>query len=149
MRKGPKKASRVKGPDLLNESRKRLRILLVEDNDINKMVIERFLAKLGYVCDHASNGRIGVDMALEKQYDLVLMDMQMPVMDGLEASKIIIEKLKKNAPFIVALTANAFKSDREKCFDAGMCYFLEKPLRKNHLIMMFDEVFGEKNEKVS
>jgi PAS domain S-box-containing protein len=109
-----------------------MRILLAEDNDINRMVLVKILKKLGYRADTASNG-IEAVKALERQhYDLVLMDIQMPEMDGFEATK-EIRKRWPNGPIVVALTAYALEGDREKCLEAGMDGYLAKPVQKGEL----------------
>jgi CheY-like chemotaxis protein len=110
-----------------------LRILLVEDNTFNQMIALRLLSKLGYQADCAVNG-LEVLKALEsKPYDVILMDVQMPEMDGLEATRRIrlIEKDSDsgNKIKIVAMTANAMKEDREKCLLIGMDDFISKPVR--------------------
>ena len=105
-----------------------LSILLAEDNPVNQRVAILMLRRLGYRADLAGNGR-EVLVALERQrYDLVLMDVQMPEMDGLQAAREINGRLGANRPRIVAMTANASTSDRENCFAAGMDDFLSKPV---------------------
>lgn len=114
-------------------------ILLVEDNKINQKVAVMTLKKLGYSCDIANDGQEAIDILRDKpvgHYSLILMDMQMPVLDGLSATVQIIKEWGEKAPIIVALTANAFKSDREKCFEAGMKEYLSKPLRKKDLMQV-------------
>ena len=87
------------------------------------------LVKLGYEADIASNGEEAITKVLSADYDLVLMDLQMPVMDGLEATKIIRSTLPKNKqPYIMAITANAMEGDRQRCLDNGMNDYLAKPL---------------------
>jgi len=109
-----------------------LRILLAEDNLINQKVALRMLAKLGLKGDVACNGH-EVLQALELQsYDVVLMDVQMPGMDGLETTK-AIRKRWPDGPRIIAMTAAAFKSDREMCLDAGMDDYIRKPVRIEEL----------------
>ena len=105
-----------------------LRVLVAEDNEVNVVVARRMFARLGIDIDVATNGREAVDMALESSYDVVFMDMQMPEMDGIEASSTLIERLPEHPP-IVALTANAFAEDRKRCRAAGMEHFLSKPVR--------------------
>nr|WP_255429407.1 PAS domain S-box protein [Ramlibacter albus] len=109
------------------------RVLLVEDNEINQDVARELLQDAGFTVDVADNGRIGVDMALAGHYDLVLMDMQMPVMDGIEATRALREQARfANLP-ILAMTANALARDRDRCLDAGMNDFISKPIEPQQL----------------
>ena len=109
------------------------RILLVEDNELNQEVACGLLADAGFVVDIADNGQKAVQKIQEASYDIVLMDMQMPVMDGVTAS-IEIGKLGCYGHIpIVAMTANAMQSDRERCFSAGMLDFLTKPINPDQL----------------
>jgi len=104
------------------------RILLVEDNDINQQVARELLEDAGLVVDVAENGQIALEMVQKNAYGLVFMDMQMPVMDGVTATR-EIRKLPGFAHLpIVAMTANAMEQDRRKCKDAGMNDFLVKPI---------------------
>jgi CheY-like chemotaxis protein/HPt (histidine-containing phosphotransfer) domain-containing protein len=105
-----------------------LRILVAEDNPVNQKVAVRFLERLGQRADVAANG-LEVLQALERQpYDLVLMDVQMPEMDGLTAARRIRERFGDAGPRIVALTASALEGDREACLEAGMDGHIGKPL---------------------
>jgi CheY-like chemotaxis protein len=109
------------------------RILLVEDNDINQIVASEMLADAGLEVDIAHDGLMAVEMVQAMPYDLVLMDMQMPVMDGVAAT-IEIRKLPGfEALPIVAMTANAMGKDRERCLQAGMSDFLSKPIEPDEL----------------
>jgi two-component system sensor histidine kinase/response regulator len=109
------------------------RVLLVEDNDINQIVASEILTDAGLVVDIAEDGRMAIDMVQAKPYDIVLMDMQMPVMGGLEAT-IEIRKLGRfKALPIVAMTANAMAQDRLRCLDAGMNDFVSKPIEPDEL----------------
>jgi signal transduction histidine kinase/CheY-like chemotaxis protein len=107
-------------------------ILLVEDGETNRRYVSLVLKRAGANVDTAENGRIGVDMAMVKQYDLILMDMQMPVMDGFTATRLLRDSgyIKP----IVALTANAMAGDREKCLAAGCTEFLTKPIHYEQLL---------------
>jgi len=108
---------------------KPLDILLVDDNAVNCKVGVLQLKKLGYDADIAMDGLEAIETLHKKHYDVVLMDMQMPKMDGLEATKIIIETWsEQERPYIIAMTANAMKEDREKCLAAGMQDYISKPV---------------------
>ncbi|MBI5107875.1 MAG: response regulator [Rhodocyclales bacterium] len=105
-----------------------VRLLLVEDNKVNQKVALTLLDRLGYVVDLAENGQQAVEAAARQAYSLILMDMQMPVMDGIEATRRIRTQGGANGGIpIVALTANAMQSDQDACRDAGMNDFLAKP----------------------
>ena len=110
-----------------------VRILVVEDNMINIKLITTVLGKLGYTVDTAENGRIAVDKFMQTTYDLIFMDVLMPVMDGLEATR-RIRATEKQQPKIIAMTANAMQEDRQNCIDAGMDEYLSKPLDINLLM---------------
>jgi signal transduction histidine kinase/DNA-binding response OmpR family regulator len=112
-----------------------LRILLAEDNVVNQKLALRLLSQMGYRADLASNGIEALE-ALERQpYDVVLMDVQMPEMDGLEASRRITQRwLPQERPRIVAMTANAMQGDRDECLAAGMDDYVTKPIRVDALV---------------
>ena len=115
-----------------------LRILLVEDNKMNQKVALALLGRLGYAADLAENGLEAVEAATRQRYALILMDMQMPVMDGLDASRRIRSSAGPNVNCpIIALTANAMQSDREACRAAGMNDFLSKPFSREVLAACF------------
>ncbi|MEY2976015.1 MAG: hypothetical protein RLZZ435_152, partial [Cyanobacteriota bacterium] len=105
-----------------------LTILLADDNIINRKVIQFSFKRLGYVIDMVDNGRKALEAVQAKHYDLVLMDMQMPEMDGLTATRLIRSAPIKQ-PWITALTANVLPQDRQACFDAGMNGYETKPLK--------------------
>ena len=112
-----------------------LRILLAEDNVVNQKLAMRLLQQMGYRADLASNGVEAVESVQRQPYDLVLMDVQMPEMDGLEASRRIVARWTAGArPRIVAMTANAMQGDREACLAAGMDDYLTKPIRVEALV---------------
>ena len=108
-------------------------ILLVEDNDINQIVAGELLQDAGFVVDIADNGEIALEMLGKAAYDLVLMDMQMPVMDGVEAT-VALRKLRQfeHLP-VIAMTANVMAQDRQRCLDAGMNDFLVKPIEPDQI----------------
>ncbi len=115
--------------------RQPLRILLAEDNVVNQKLALRLLQQMGYAADLAQNGAEAVEHVSAKAYDLVLMDVQMPEMDGLEAARRIVATTPEgHRPRIVAMTANAMQGDREACLAAGMDDYLTKPIRVDHLI---------------
>lgn len=105
-----------------------LRILIAEDNRVNQRLAEKTLQKFGYQADIANDGREALACLSAHSYDLVLMDLQMPEMDGLEATQ-RLRAAGGRQPFVVALTANAMASDREKCLSIGMDDFVSKPFR--------------------
>jgi CheY-like chemotaxis protein len=110
-----------------------LRILIAEDNVVNLKLAVRLLERMGYRADGAANGLDAVEALKRQTYDLVLMDVQMPEMDGLEATRAIRRIWPVGGPRIVALTANAFHEDREECLAAGMNDYLCKPFRTREL----------------
>ncbi|RYZ38136.1 MAG: response regulator [Myxococcaceae bacterium] len=112
-----------------------LRILLVEDNPTNQKLALLVLDRLGYPADTASNGREGLQVLERARYDVVLMDVQMPEMDGLETTRHLrTEVPASEQPWVIAMTANAMTADRRECLDAGMDDFLSKPIRVEELI---------------
>jgi CheY-like chemotaxis protein len=106
----------------------KLKVLVVEDNAINRMIINKLLAKMAIKADNAEDGVEALKAVQLENYDLILMDMQMPRMDGLSATRKIRELSDLKQPHIIALTANAFEEDKQRCFEAGMNDFLSKPI---------------------
>jgi CheY-like chemotaxis protein len=118
------------------------RVLLVEDNVFNRMLASIFLTNAGLEVKEAENGKIAVAMAREQPFDVVLMDVQMPVMNGYEATAILREQFGLAVP-IIALTANAITGERSKCLAAGMNDYLTKPFKEDSLVkMVYDWVLG-------
>ena len=111
----------------------KLKILLVEDNIVNQKVTLNQLKHLGYTADVAANGREAIDMLNQIPYNLVLMDCQMPILDGYAATRSIREQQSSRQSVIIALTANAMLEDRERCLAAGMDDYLSKPISKEKL----------------
>jgi PAS domain S-box-containing protein len=132
----------------LREAKNRTRILLAEDNAVNQTLALRLLEKRGYIVSIACNGREAV-AALEKEtFDVVLMDIQMPEMDGFEATATIRERERptgRHTP-IVAMTAHALKGDEERCLSAGMDAYISKPIRTNELFSTIKKVLGKNSE---
>ncbi len=112
-----------------------IRILMAEDNVINQRVGRLILERAGYEVDLAKDGHEAIEAHRRKSYDLILMDCQMPVMDGFEASR-SIRTLGAPQPVIIAVTANAIVGEREKCLQAGMDDYLSKPFHAEELVSM-------------
>jgi CheY-like chemotaxis protein/nitrogen-specific signal transduction histidine kinase len=110
-------------------------ILVAEDNEINQLLILTILEKLGYTPAVATNGKQVIQMLERHPYNLILMDVQMPEMDGLEATR-LIRKKQVPQPIIVAMTANAMLEDREACYHAGMDNYLSKPIKLEGLVQL-------------
>ncbi len=115
-----------------------LNILIAEDNPVNQKLAERVLTKLGYTPSKALNGKEAVDAVQQHKYDVILMDVQMPVMDGLEATQ-NIRMLKQPQPIIIAVTANAMQGDKEICLNAGMDDYISKPIKLEDLVKMIEK----------
>ena len=116
------------------------KILIAEDNDSNYILMTYILKKY-YQFERAKNGQEAVEMADKGEYDIVLMDIKMPVMDGLQATRLIKEK-HPDLP-VVALTANAFDSDRTAAEKAGCCGFLSKPVNRDECMTLLKKLLGE------
>lgn len=115
-----------------------IRVLLVEDNELNQLVAENSLKHYNCIVTKADNGKIAVELLKKEQFDIVLMDIQMPQMDGIEATKILREEMGVKTP-IIALTANAFKSEKDKCISIGMDDYITKPFAEESLIKIIDK----------
>ncbi len=113
-------------------------ILLAEDNKVNQKVALYSLKKIGYSADIANNGLEVLAMLEKQSYDIILMDMQMPEMDGITATRIIRQSLKPQ-PWIIAITANILEKDRHACFNAGMNDFMTKPIRVEELTAVIEK----------
>ena len=110
-----------------------LRILLTEDNLTNQKVALLILKRLGYQADISNNGQEAIDALEKKTYDVILMDVQMPVLDGLEATRLIRQRWTEGKPYIIAMTAHAISGYREQCLAAGMDDYITKPIKRNEL----------------
>ena len=122
-----------------------MRLLVVEDNKINQAVAQGLLSQEGAMVTLADNGRLGVDavLAMQPAYDVVLMDLQMPVMDGFEATRCIRQELGLSRLPIIAMTANAMASDREACLAVGMNDHVGKPFELDHLVAVLLRLGGK------
>ena len=121
---------------LIRESQALLNVLLVEDHEVNQKLAVTLLTRWGHHVEVAGNGQIALDILAKQSFDIILMDMMMPVMDGLEATRRIraLEKVRRTP--IIAMTANAMESDRERCLAAGMDEYLSKPIKAQELQQM-------------
>ncbi|OAB45774.1 PAS domain S-box protein [Paenibacillus antarcticus] len=125
------------------ESEPSLRILIAEDNEINQLVLKKMLEKQGHTTHVVSNGNEVIQQLAYERYDIIFMDVQMPEMNGFEATAIIRETISSElCPIIIAVTANALKGDREKCLAAGMDNYISKPIKSLVLKEVIAEYFG-------
>jgi CheY-like chemotaxis protein len=125
-----------------------MQILVAEDNPVNQKLAARVLEKLGYIAHIANNGLRAVEAMNVLPYDLILMDVQMPEMDGLEATRQIVKRWPQpERPHIIAMTANAMEGDREMCIAAGMDDYISKPIRPAALITALETGAVSKNQQ--
>ncbi len=118
-----------------------LKILLAEDNPVNQKVAVRMLSKLGYQADLAMDGIEVLERFGQRDYDVIFMDVQMPRMDGLEATRRIVRQRSSNGrPIIVAMTASALEQDRQQCLEAGMDDYLSKPIQIDKIVAILEKV---------
>ncbi len=131
--------------DMLSDISKKypFSILVVEDNNINQKLISNVFRILGYKTDIAANGIEALEAIKRKSYDLIFMDIQMPLMNGYDATRIIVERTKEERPLIIAMTANAMTGDREKCMEAGMDDYITKPM-KIEVLKNVIQLWGDK-----
>ncbi|MDZ4314755.1 MAG: PAS domain S-box protein [Azonexus sp.] len=140
----PPAPPRLVAEEVLKRDFKGIHVLLCEDNEINQEVIMELLSGLGFVVDVAENGAVGIGLAIQNRYSLILMDMQMPVVDGIEATRELRQMQDYLSVPIVAMTANAFEADRQACFAAGMDHFISKPVNPDAL---FDLILSALNRR--
>lgn len=115
-----------------------VKILMAEDNIINQRVGKLILERYGYCVDLATDGCEAVEAHAATNYDIILMDCQMPLMDGFEATR-LIRSLSASQPVIIAVTANAMVGERERCLAGGMDDYLSKPFQPNELVSIVDK----------
>ena len=139
--RGPEKAA-VMTRHSLREQRRGLRILVAEDNIVNQRLAEQLLLKRGHYVSIANNGREALDLLAEHPFDLALVDVQMPAMDGFQLTAAIREKEKETGTHlpIIAMTAYAMKGDRERCLEAGMDGYVAKPINSAQLFETIESV---------
>jgi CheY-like chemotaxis protein len=114
------------------------RILVVEDNYVNQKVVSAVLGKRGFAIELANDGREALAKLENGEFDLVLMDVQMPLLDGLEATRLIRQNERWKFLPIVAMTAHAMNGDRERCLEAGMTGYISKPVHPSHLLQTIE-----------
>jgi hypothetical protein len=139
-------------PAITNKNTSKLKLLLAEDNLVNQKVFLKQLQNLGYQADAVANGQEVLELLDKIPYDLIFMDCQMPILDGLEATKEIRRRpvssfAKHQQPVVIAITANAMKEDQKICLDAGMDDYLSKPVAKDKLAAML-ELWSQKILKI-
>ncbi len=117
-----------------------MNVLVVDDNPINQIIVTQILLQWGVIITSAENGLEAIELLEKKSFDVVLMDVEMPKLGGIEATKIIREKLKVKIP-VIAMTAHIGKKERDKCFEAGMDEFLSKPIDREYLLSLFDKYY--------
>jgi CheY-like chemotaxis protein len=127
---------------ITDAQKRKVRILLADDNVVNQQVALKILSRLGYQADAVANGQEALEALARESYDLVLMDVQMPEMDGFEATAEIrnhkSDVLDHNIP-IIAMTAHAMKGDRERCLEAGMDDYASKPINPKVLSQKIEQ----------
>jgi CheY-like chemotaxis protein len=140
----------IKDPNIINlsndiEPSKRPKILIVEDDKISRIIIMKYLQKNGIDIESARNGKEALSILSNSNFDIILMDVQMPIMDGLTTTKIIRdnEKGSENHIPIIAITAYAMKEDKEKCLKAGMDDYIAKPVDLEFLIQLINKWFDK------
>jgi len=132
------------------EESQQKRILLVEDSEMNRRLASVYLKKMGYQIDTADNGQEALDKLAKKEFDLILMDIQMPVLDGIQATKAIRSgkyPVKNTDIPIIAITANAMSQDRKMCISAGMNDYVAKPFKPEDLKITIEKYLGRGKEK--
>ncbi len=149
LKAGPPEKAPLVTRHSLREDRNRLRILVVEDNAVNQALALRLLQKRGYTVVTAGDGREALQTLVQEDFDVVLMDVQMPEMDGFEATAAIRERERSSGRHIpiMAITAHALKGDRERCLSAGMDAYTSKPIRPSDLFATIEKILAKRDEK--
>ena len=123
----------IEGNNSNKKSLEKLSILLCEDNELNQHLAKNVIQNFGFDLDIANNGQEGIDLLIKNKYDLILMDLQMPVMDGYQTTIYIRNELKNEIP-IIAMTAHSLVGEQQKCFDIGMNAYVAKPFKQQDLL---------------
>ena len=131
--------STIPGSDRTTVEREPARILVVEDNQVNQKVVSAVLGKRGFAIEIANDGQEALAKLERGDFDLILMDVQMPILDGLETTRLIRQNERWKFLPIVAMTAHAMSGDRERCLAAGMTGYISKPVHPSHLIRTVEE----------
>lgn len=128
---------------------KNTKLLLVEDNEMNRRLFVKMLNNEGYECDIAENGEVAVKLCMDNMYDIIFMDCQMPIMDGYEATSKIRARNgnNRNTP-IIALTASAMEGDMERCINSGMDFYISKPIRLDNILVVIEKYTDLKLETI-
>jgi CheY-like chemotaxis protein len=139
------KARATETPPALPMTTRPLRVLLVEDGLANQKLAVGMLQRWGHHVSIANNGQVAVDLWQEQAFDLILMDLQMPVLDGISATRIIRQREQQRGGHIpiIAMTAHAIKGDRERCLAAGMDGYLSKPVRRQELAQAIEPLLAD------
>lgn len=128
----------------MEEAHKRLKILLAEDNAINQELVEVYLKMSGYTCDTADNGKIALDMLMADSYDVLLLDIQMPILDGEQ----VLMKVRADAALadlkVIALTANVLHGEENRFIDMGFDDVIAKPIQRNQLEEILNRIHESK-----
>lgn len=125
----------------------KISVLLCEDNILNQSLTKNVIENFGFTIEIANNGQEGIDMLLKNQYDLILMDLQMPILDGYKTTLYIREQLKSEIP-IVAMTAHSLVGEQQKCFEVGMDGYLPKPFKQEDLLSTIQNVLERKTKEL-
>jgi two-component system, sensor histidine kinase and response regulator len=127
-----------------------LRILIAEDNPVNQLLLTRLLEKRGHSVKVAANGKLALECIEEGPYDLVFMDVQMPEMDGMKATRVLRERESKSGTrlTVIGVTAHALAGDRERCLQAGMDGYLSKPIRPGELGELLERHVAERKKRL-
>lgn len=130
------------------EKKSGMKVLLVEDNPINQIIASQMLLQLSVQITTADNGAEALELIEKESFDIILMDLQMPTLGGIEATKILREKLKNDTP-VVAMTAEVTQEKRNQCFEVGMNEFISKPIERDYLFSIIDNYYCRDGNQAS